>query len=162
MNRSKRTSKGSNDKIPTFAVGDIVRIVPNHKPYTSGITRKYPHGKELINHICFIEEVIGDRYSLYALEKPAKSRYKELNEKWYLGDILGSCLEPHTVKFNKDEETGKFIEIIHSAEDSGDQGFLMSNKMALEAIREYKHFIYKTDMEEILCRMKQQEIENLR
>ena len=161
MVRLNKTGKGSNEKNHIFEVGDIVKIVPNHRPFTRS-TMKYPHGKELINQVCFVEQLLGDRYSLYALEKPAKSRYKELNEKWYLGDILGSCLEPHTVKFNKDEETGKFIEIIHSAEDSGDQGFLMSNKMALEAIREYKHFIYKTDMEEILCRMKQQEIENLR
>ena len=74
MKQNKRTSKGSNDKIPIFAVGDIVKIVPNHKPYTNGITRKYPHGKELINHICFIEEVIGD-----ASYNSVKLEFTEIN-----------------------------------------------------------------------------------
>ena len=134
MNRSKRTSKGSNDKIPTFAVGDIVRIVPNHKPYTNGITRKYPHGKELINHICFIEEVIGDRYSLYALEKPAKRKFSD--ESWYVGDLLESCLEPCSIK----------------CEDCND----LIIKMPLEAIREYKHFIYSDDKEIISSLIKNQ------
>ena len=141
MVRLNKTGKGSNEKNHIFEVGDIVKIVPNHRPFTVS-TMKYPHGKELINQVCFVEQLLGDRYSLYALEKPAKSRYKELNEKWYLGDILGSCLEPYSIKCN-DCDT-------------------YFNKMALEAIREYKHFIYETDMEEILCRMKQQEIENLR
>jgi len=135
MNRSKLTSKGSNDKIPIFVVGDIVRIVPNHKPYTSGITRKYPHGKELINHICFIEEVIGDRYSLYALEKPAKRKFSD--ESWYVGDLLESCLEPYSLK----------------CVDCND----LINKMPIDGIKEYRHFIYPEDVGNILLRIKEQE-----
>ena len=141
MIRQNKTGKGSNEKNHIFEVGDIVKIVPNHRPFTVS-TMKYPHGKELINQVCFVEEILGDRYSLYALEKPAKPRLRLDKPYWYIGDILGSCLEPHSVKCS-DCDT-------------------YFNKMALEAIREYKHFIYETDMEEILCRMKQQEIENLR
>ena len=146
MKTNKRTSKGSNDKIPTFAVGDIVKIVPNHKPYSRGITRKYPHSKqkENIGLVCFIEQVVGnDRYSLYALEQPVKPCPEKCNHdlckgidelgnpincQWYYGDILGSCLE-------------------------------YVRKITTEELENYKHFIYSDDLECVLCRIKQQKIE---
>ena len=135
MKTNKRTSKGSNDKIPTFAVGDIVKIVPNHKPFTRDLTMKYPHGKELINHVCFVEQVIGDRYSLYALEKTVKRKWSD--ESWYVGDLLESCLEPCSIK----------------CEDCND----LINKMPFNAIGEYKHFLYPEDMNKMLLRIKEQE-----
>jgi hypothetical protein len=135
MKTNKRTSKGSNDKIPTFAVGDIVKIVPNHKPFTRDLTMKYPHGKELINHVCFVEQVIGDRYSLYALEKTVKRKWSD--ESWYVGDLLESCLEPCSIK----------------CEDCND----LINKMPFNAIEEYKHFLYPEDMNKMLLRIKEQE-----
>ena len=140
MKRQTKTGKDSNEKSHILEVGDIVKIVPNHRPFSRNITRKYPHGKELINQVCFIEEILGDRYSLYALEKPSKTLIHR--QSWYIGDILGSCLEPSSIK----------------CEDCND----LINKMPLEAIREYKHFIYETDMDKILRRMRYQEIENLR
>ena len=118
-----------------FKVGDIVKIVPNHKPYSIGITRKYPHGKELINHVCFVEQVLGDRYSLYALEKPVKRKW--LDESWYVGDLIESCLEPCSIK----------------CEDCND----LINKMPINAIKEYIHFIYPEDTGDILLRIKEQE-----
>ena len=135
MKTNKRTSKGSNDKIPTFAVGDIVKIVPNHKPFTRNLSIKYPHGKELINHVCFVEQVIGDRYSLYALEKTVKRKWSD--ESWYVGDLLESCLEPCSIK----------------CEDCND----LINKMPFNAIEEYKHFLYPEDMNKMLLRIKEQE-----
>jgi len=130
MFRQIRTSKGSNEKIHTFEVGDIVKIVPNHRPFSiRDLTMKYPHGKERLDHICFIEQVLGDRYSLYALEKPIKIKYS--NNSWYVGDILGSCL--------------KYV-----------------RKITTKELENYKHFIYSDDLEKILCRIKQQEIEDLR
>jgi len=135
MTSYKRTSKESDEKIPIFAVGDIVKIVPNHKPFSYGLTMKYPHGKELINHICFIEQVLGERYSLYALEKPVKRKWSD--ESWYVGDLIESCLEPHSIK----------------CEDCND----LINKMPLNAIKEYKHFIYPEDTGDILLRIKEQE-----
>ena len=129
----KHTSKESDEKIPIFAVGDIVKIVPNHKPFSRGLTMKYPHGKELINHVCFIEQVLNDRYSLYSLEKPVK-RLHDFN--WYVGDLLESCLEPCSIK----------------CEDCND----LIIKMPLEAIREYKHFIYSDDKEIISSLIKNQ------
>ena len=135
MKTNKRTSKGSNDKIPTFAVGDIVKIVPNHKPFTRDLTMKYPHGKELINHVCFVEQVIGDRYSLYALEKTVKRKWSD--ESWYVGDLLESCLEPYSIK----------------CEDCND----LINKIPFNAIEEYKHFLYPEDMNKMLLRIKEQE-----
>ena len=126
MEQNQRTSKGSDEKIHTFEVGDIVKIVSNHKPFSRGLTMKYPHGKERLDHICFIEQVLGDRYSLYALEKPIKIKYS--NDSWYVGDILGSCLE-------------------------------YVRKITTEELENYKHFIYSDDLEKILCRIKQQEIE---
>jgi len=121
--------------ISLFSVGDIVKIVPNHKPFSYGLTMKYPHGKELINHICFIEQVLGERYSLYALEKPVKRKWSD--ESWYVGDLIESCLEPHSIK----------------CEDCND----LINKMPLNAIKEYKHFIYPEDTGDILLRIKEQE-----
>ena len=118
-----------------FSVGDIVKIVPNHKPFSRGLTMKYPHGKELIDHVCFVEQVLGDRYSLYALEKPVKRKW--LDESWYVGDLLESCLEPHSIK----------------CEDCND----LINKMPFNAIGEYKHFIYPEDLNKILLRIKEQE-----
>jgi hypothetical protein len=135
MKTNKRTSKGSNDKIPIFEVGDIVKIVPNHKPFTRDLTMKYPHGKELINHVCFVEQVIGDRYSLYALEKTVKRKWSD--ESWYVGDLLESCLEPCSIK----------------CEDCND----LINKMPFNAIEEYKHFLYPEDMNKMLLRIKEQE-----
>ena len=130
----KHTSKESDEKIPIFAVGDIVKIVPNHKPFSRGLTMKYPHGKELINHVCFIEQVLNDRYSLYSLEKPVK-RLHDFN--WYVGDLLESCLEPCSIK----------------CEDCND----LINKMPINAIEEYKHFIYPEDAGNILLRIKEQD-----
>jgi hypothetical protein len=118
-----------------FSVGDIVKIVPNHKPFSYGLTMKYPHGKELINHVCFVEQVLGDRYSLYALEKPVKRKWSD--EYWYVGDLIESCLEPHSIKC---EDCNELI-----------------NKMPLDAIKEYKHFIYPEDAGDILLRIKEQE-----
>ena len=135
MKQNKRISKGSNDKIPIFAVGDIVKIVRNHKPFTRGLTMKYPHGKELIDHVCFIEQVIGDRYSLYALEKPVKRKWSD--KSWYVGDLLESCLDPCSLK----------------CEDCND----MINKIPLNAIGEYNHFIYPEDMNNMLMRIKEHE-----
>ena len=135
MTSYKRTSKESDEKIPIFAVGDIVKIVPNHKPFTRYLSMKYPYGKELIDHVCFIEQVIGDRYSLYAIEKPVKRKWSD--ESWYVGDIIESCLEPHSIK----------------CEDCND----LINKMPLNAIKEYKHFIYPEDTGDILLRIKEQE-----
>ena len=120
MIRQNKTGKGSNEKNHIFEIGDIVKIVPNHRPFSiRDLTMKYPHGKERLDHICFIEQVLGDRYSLYALEKP---------HWWYVGDILGSCLE-------------------------------YVRKITTEELENYKHFIYSDDLEKILCRIKQQEIE---
>ena len=121
--------------ISLFSVGDIVKIVPNHKPFSRGLTMKYPHGKELINHVCFVEQVLGDRYSLYAIEKPVKRKWSD--ESWYIGDLLESCLEPHSIK----------------CEDCND----LINKMPFNAIKEYKHFIYPEDIGDMLLRMKEQE-----
>ena len=135
MKQNKRTSKGSNDKIPTFAVGDIVKIVPNHKPFTRHLSIKYPHGKELIDHVCFVEQVIGDRYSLYALEKTVKRKWSD--KSWYVGDLLESCLEPCSIK----------------CEDCND----LINKMPINAIKEYKHFIYPEDVGNMLLRIKEQD-----
>ena len=155
MKQNKRTSKGSNDKIPTFAVGDIVKIVPNHKPYSRGITRKYPHSKqkENIGLVCFVEQVVGnDRYSLYALEQPVKPCPEKCNHdlckgidelgnsincEWYYGDTLESCLEPCSIK----------------CEDCND----LINKMPINAIKEYKHFIYPEDVGNMLLRIKEQD-----
>jgi len=142
MKQNKRTSKGSNDKIPIFAVGDIVRIVPNHKPYSRGLTMKYPHSKqkENIDLVCFVEQVVcNDRYSLYALEKPMKPSklFKHDKPQWYVGDLLESCLEPYSIK----------------CEDCND----LINKMPLEAIRQYKHFIYPDDKKIILSIIENQE-----
>ena len=131
MKQNKRTSKGSNDKIPIFTVGDIVRIVPNHKPYSRGITRKYPHGKELINHICFVEQVLGDKCSLYAI---GKIGIDKKIKNWYIGDILESCLERQA-----------FFGLIHLSEDD------------FSFIRKYKHFIYPDDMDNMINRMKENE-----
>lgn len=137
MEQNQRTSKGSNEKIHTFEVGDIVKIVSNHKPFSRNITKKYPHGKELINQVCFVEQVLGDRYSLYALEKPSKTlidvkptlkNLPKYRQSWYIGDILESCLE-------------------------------YVRKITTEELENYKHFIYSDDLEKILCRIKQQEIE---
>ena len=135
MKQNKRTSKGSNDKIPIFAVGDIVKIVPNHKPFTRNLSIKYPHGKELIDHVCFVEQVIIDRYSLYALEKPVKRKWSD--KSWYVGDLLESCLEPCSIK----------------CEDCND----LINKMPINAIKEYKHFIYPEDVGNMLLRIKEQD-----
>jgi len=118
-----------------FSVGDIVKIVPNHKPFSRGLTMKYPHGKELINHVCFVEQVLGDRYSLYAIEKPVKRKWSD--ESWYIGDLLESCLEPHSIK----------------CEDCND----LINKMPFNAIEEYKHFIYPEDIGNIILRIKEQD-----
>ena len=154
MKTNKRTSKGSNDKIPIFAVGDIVKIVPNHKPYSRGITRKYPHSKQKENTglVCFVEQSLGDRYSLYALEKPVKPCPEKCNHdlckgidplgnyincQWYYGDTLESCLEPCSIK----------------CEDCND----LINKMPFNSIKEYKHFIYPEDMNKMLLRIKEQE-----
>ena len=135
MKQNKRTSKGSNDKIPIFAVGDIVKIVPNHKPFTRNLSIKYPHGKELIDHVCFVEQVIGDRYSLYALEKTVKRKWSD--KSWYVGDLLESCLEPCSIK----------------CEDCND----LINKMPINAIKEYPHFIYPEDAGNMLLRIKEQD-----
>jgi len=142
MIRQNKTGKGSNEKNHIFEVGDIVKIVPNHRPFSRNITRKYPHGKELINQVCFVEQILGDRYSLYALEKPAKPRLRLDKPYWYIGDILESCLEPCSIK----------------CEDCND----LINKMPLEAIKEYKHFIYETDTNKILSEMREQQLWDLR
>ena len=104
-----------------FSVGDIVKIVPNHKPFSRGLTMKYPYGKELINHVCFVEQVLGDRYSLYVIGKPVSR--EELRESWYVGDLLESCLEPCSIK----------------CEDCND----LINKMPFNAIGEYKHLSWQ-------------------
>lgn len=135
MTSYKRTSKRSDEKISIFAVGDIVKIVPNHKPYTRNLSIKYPHGKELINHVCFVEQVLGDRYSLYAIEKPVKRKWSD--ESWYVGDLIESCLEPCSIK----------------CEDCND----LINKMPFNAIKDYKHFIYPEDLNKMLRRMKAQD-----
>ena len=135
MTSYKRTSKRSDEKIPIFAVGDIVKIITNHKPYTRNLSIKYPHGKELINHVCFVEQVLGDRYSLYAIEKPVKRKWSY--ESWYVGDLIESCLEPHSIK----------------CEDCND----LINKMPFNAIKDYKHFIYPEDLNKMLRRMKAQD-----
>ena len=91
--------------------------------------------------MCFVEQVVGnDRYSLYALEQPVKPCPEKCNHdlckgidelgysincEWYYGDTLESCLEPCSIK----------------CEDCND----LINKMPLEAIRQYKHFIYPDD-----------------
>jgi len=141
MKQNKRTSKGSNDKIPTFAVGDIVKIVPNHKPYSRGLTMKYPHSKqkENIDLVCFVEQVVcNDRYSLYALEKPMKrTNFHSDKPEWYVGDLLESCLEPCSIK----------------CEDCND----LINKMPINSIKEYKHFIYPEDVGNMLLRIKEQD-----
>jgi hypothetical protein len=132
------------EKIPIFAVGDIVKIVPNHKPFSYGLTMKYPHGKELINHICFVEQVLGERYSLYALEKPVKRKCRLdwstglmcQDESWYVGDLLESCLEPCSIK----------------CEDCND----LINKMPFNAIGEYKHLSWQ-EKNKMLLRIKEQE-----
>ena len=66
MKRPNKTGKGSNakqvrvkaraEKSHTFEVGDIVKNVSNHKPFSRNITRKYPHGKELINQVCLLNK----------------------------------------------------------------------------------------------------------
>ena len=150
MKRNQSSSKGSVEKIPTFEVGDIVRIVPNHKPSSrSYITRKYPHSKqkENIGLICFVEQVIGDRYSLYALEQPVRPCPEKCNHdlckgidelgnkincQWYYGDTLGSCLEHYEI-------IGKTM---HLSEDD---------------IKNYKHFIYPDDMDRMINRIKSNE-----
>jgi len=159
MIRQNKTGKGSNEKNHIFEVGDIVKIVPNHKPYSRGITRKYPHSKqkENIGLVCFVERSLGDRYSLYALEQPVKPCPEKCNHdlckgidelgnsincQWYYGDILESCLEPCSIK----------------CEDCND----LINKMPLEAIKEYKHFIYETDTNKILSEMREQQLWDLR
>ena len=154
MIAKQSSSKGSVEKIPTFEVGDIVRIVPNHKPFSrSYITRKYPHSKqkENIGLVCFVEQVIGDRYSLYALEQPVRPCPEKCNHdlckgidelgnhincQWYYGDILGSCLEHILNEFVQDK-------ILHLSEDS---------------VRNYKHFIYPDDMDRMINRMKSNEV----
>jgi len=146
MKQNKRTSKGSNEKIHTFEVGDIVKIVSNHKPFSrSYITNKYPHSKqkENLGLLCFVEHSLPDRYSLYALEQPVKPCPEKCNHdlckgidelgnpincQWYYGDILGSCLE-------------------------------YVRKITTEELENYKHFIYSDDLEYVLCRIKQQKIE---
>ena len=115
-----------------YSVGDIVKITHN----------KY-YNKELSNHVCFVEQVLGNsldrfiKYSLYALEKPIKPKLSCDTPYWYVGDILQSCLEPYSVK----------------CECCND----LINNMPIEAIEEYPHFIYPTDKDKILLRMKKQE-----
>ena len=60
MVRLNKTGKGSNEKNHIFEVGDIVKIVPNHRPFTRS-TMKYPHGKELINQVCFVEQCLQEQ-----------------------------------------------------------------------------------------------------
>ena len=142
MVRLNKTGKGSNEKNHIFEVGDIVKIVPNHKPYSRGLTMKYPHSKqkENIDLVCFVEQVVcNDRYSLYALEKPMKPGkiFKHDKPQWYVGDLLESCLEPCSIK----------------CEDCND----LINKMPINAIKEYKHFIYPEDVGNMLLRIKEQD-----
>ena len=88
--------------------------------------------------LCFVERSIGDRYSLYALEQPVKPCPEKCNH-----DLCK--VYPFHPQWYYGDILGSCLEYVR--------------KITTEELENYKHFIYSDDLEYVLCRIKQQKIE---